>query len=240
MKNTFDLPTFDGSIDGSLQRFTVDSSVSVISVETKDSGLVNVKNFSDQDWGIYKYRIDGLVGRLVKIENQANGDSVYDVLLSLKDVAKLPAIEELKDGEIISQVIEKNKMSGFSLAKFLGLSVTEKYCLQYMEKDIKSVFIEDHDFDLKLAKKIFDQQKPDFDINKHFVINGVLLQQLTYKEYCSGDTRINAADIPVDATILVSGKFAYTSSNLRYTVRFRVKPNFLPAKAIKERADLIS
>jgi len=221
-----------------IEKFTVDPSGSVISVKISGQTKITTNNFTEQDWGIYKYRIDGLVGRLVQVDSLTNGNIEYDVSLSLKDVNKPPQIEELKDGEINSQIIEKSKMGGFSLSKFLGLSITDKYCLQYMEKDIKSVYMDDADFDLKLAKKYFDSQDKGFDINHYKVINGVILQQITFKEYSSGDTKINAADIPIDATILISGKFAYTSSNTKYTVKYRVAPNFLAAKAIKTRADI--
>ena len=107
-----------------------------------------------------------------------------------------------------------------------------------MEKDIKNVFIEDHDFDLKLVKKYFDSKGENFDISNYKIINGVVLQQITYKEYNASQRKIDAEDIPVNATILISAGYAFTSSNEKYKVRYRVVPNYLTAKAIKERADL--
>jgi hypothetical protein len=222
----------------SLDKIELDNSGSIVSVELKNGGVENVKSFSEDDWGIYKYRIDGLIGRVVKEKTLANGNYIHEILISLKDREKLPKIEELKDGEINSRIIEKEKMGGFSLGKFLGLTITEKYCLQYMEKDIKTLYLEDFDFDLKLAKRYFENQDDDFNIDDYKVINGVVLQQITYKEFTSGDTKIDASDIPVDATVLISGNYAYTSSDTKYTVKYRVVPTYLSAKAIKDRADL--
>lgn len=222
----------------SLKAIELDESGSIISLELNNGQIENVKSFTDEDWGIYKYRIDGLIGRLVKVNKLSNGNTQYEKLLSLKDRNKLPTVEELKEGQVDSKIIEKSKMGGFSLSKFLGLSITEKYCLQYMEKDIKSIYMEDYDFDLKLAKQYFDTQGENFNIEDYKVINGVILQQITFKEFTSGDTKINAADIPVDATVLISGNFAYTSSDTRYTIKYRVVPTYLTAKAIKDRADI--
>lgn len=227
-----------GQDDNFIKKIVLDSSGSVVSMDVENQKDLKTMSFTEQDWGIYKYRIDGLIGRLVKVKKLSDGNLEYEILLSFKDKDKLPIIEELKDGQIDTKIIEKNKIGGFSLSKFLGLTITEKYCLQYMEKDIKSVYMEDYDFDLKLAKKYFNSQKEDFNLDDYKVINGVVLQQITFKEYTNGEKRISADDIPVDAIIMVSGKFAYTSSDTKYTVKYRVAPNFLSAKAIKDRADL--
>lgn len=227
------------SMVNKLDSYASDGSGSITSIELENGIHKNVRSFTDEDWGIYKYRIDGLIGRLVKVDETNPDEIKYDVLLSLKDRNKLPIIKELKDGQVDSKIVEKSKMGGFSLGRFLGLSITEKYCLQYMEKDIKSVYLEDHNFDLRLAKRYFENNDESFNIKDYKVINGVVLQQITFKEFTSGSKKIDAADIPVNATILISGNFAYTSSNTRYTIKYRVLPTYISAKAIKDRADLL-
>jgi hypothetical protein len=224
--------------DFKIKSITLDSSGSVVAVKAENQESLSTKAFSENDWGIYKYRMDGLVGRLVKSKKINEEEAEYEILLSLKDKNNLPEPVELEEGEVKAEIIERSQMGGFSLIKFLGLSITKKYCLQYMEKDLKNIYMEDFHFDLPLAKRYFDSQPDDFNIDEYEVINGVVLQQITFKEYTSGETKIDASEIPVDATVMISGNFAYTSANTKYSVKYRVVPNLLAARAIKARADL--
>ena len=91
-----------------IEKFTIDQSGSIISMDIEEQVEIDPKSFSDKDWGIYKYHIDGLVGRLVEVDTLDDGTIDYIPLLSFKDVNKLPKIEELEEGEIVSQIIEKS------------------------------------------------------------------------------------------------------------------------------------
>ena len=95
----------------SLEKIELDNSGSVVSVKTVKGEEVDVTSFSEDDWGIYKYRMDGLIGRVVRVNELPNGNFNHDILISLKDKNKIPKIKELKDGEINSRIIEKEKLA---------------------------------------------------------------------------------------------------------------------------------
>ena len=204
-------------------KFVVNEAEYIESVTTGQGTNIVINNFEDD---FYKYHIDRLVGKIVKRQVAPGTAKVtWIVLDELKKDDSVLEIEDIVSGDVRAEIYDEKACRNGGLSTYLNLKTVTSYRLQFMARDIKSCALEEAMLDAPRLAAWFESHKSD--LKDYFFVDGVILREITYKQFISIDDELKAGFGIVD------GKMTFSATDDKYSLKLKLVPNVVPIIALE-------